>query len=621
MCGIFGYVGGPLPPTDMLRRALDTLSHRGPDSDGCWSDGPVFLGHRRLAIIDLDPRSNQPMFSGDGSVVLVFNGEIYNYQDLRKGLSEYEFRTDSDTEVIIAAYLRWGVDFAKHLNGMFALGLYDARTKQLHLVRDRVGKKPLYYYHAGSTFAFASESRALSALVGDKLTLDPVAVNSYFATGTVGGGRAIYREMRQVLPAQIVTISIDPALGELRRKHYWQLEPEHGAGTSEADLLDELESLLSDAIRIRLRSDVPLGLLLSGGIDSSLIAALATKLRTEPLQTFSIGFRGTPADEAEHARKIAITYGTTHVELESASEDQRALQDVLASLDEPFADSSAVPMYMVSRLARQRVTVALSGDGGDELFAGYGHYDYFAWEHSVRERWPDWSRRLLGRIAMALPERQKVRSLRRLVHDEQVAGMAAYYSNFFTYAERAALLRGGPIQPDPQPEAEILGRFIPGLDWIQNVCQADFQGYMVDDILVKVDRMSMLSSLEIRSPLLDYRIAEFAFRRVPSTLKRRQADKKYLLKQLARRHLPVDFDFKRKHGFGVPLSQWFRGWAGELLEQRLCESPSGVVDSRFALKILHRHRSGFSNHGKQLYALLAWEEWYARSRREFCACV
>jgi len=271
-------------------------------------------------------------------------------------------------------------------------------------------------------------------------------------------------------------------------------------------------------------------------------------------------------------------------------------------------------MYFVCRAARQDVTVILSGDGGDELFAGYGHYDAFAWENEIRESWPRMLRRLLGYCAAPLPERHRSRTLKRLVLDDPYASMGAYASRFFNFNERERLLCG-PISAEPTPELEFLARFLPGIDWLQNICQADFQGYMVDDILVKVDRMSMLNSLEVRSPFLDERIAEFAFSKVPSALKRRGMEKKYLLKQLARRYLPSDFEFERKHGFGVPLGQWFNNELGDRLSDLLFDAPSEYVDRDQAMRYLKSHRRGLSNYSKKLFAILIWEEWFANQRR------
>lgn len=614
MCGIFGYFGSPLPPTEVLRARLDSLRHRGPDRGGVWRQGDLYLGHQRLAIIDLDSRADQPMLDPEGRVALVFNGEVYNYRELRRELDGYPFRTDSDTEVILAAYLRWGSDFASRLWGMFAIAIYDDRGGTLTLVRDRIGKKPLYLYHSATLVAFASEVRALNGMDSVPLTLDPVAVNSYFASGCVGGERSIYRGISKVAPGEIVRLQLrDPAL-PLERHRYWTLPLSGGEGATEAELVDELDELLRSAVALRLRSDVPLGVLLSGGVDSSLLAALAAQGTAERLRTFTIAFRGSPVDESAHARRIAAWLGTEHVELDASAPGPEQMGEALAGLDEPFADSSLLPMHLVSRLAREHVTVALSGDGGDELFAGYGHYDHFAREHRVRAAWPAPARRLAAAVAEWMPERQRVRSVRRLAYDDSAAGMAAYYSNFFTLPQRARLLRGGPVAADGRPEEEIRARFRDGLDWVQNVCQADFQGYMVDDILVKVDRMSMLNSLEIRSPLLDHRVAELVFGRVPPELKRRAGEKKYLLKQVARRYLPEGFDFARKHGFGVPLEPWFRAWAGDQLERHLREEPSGVFDPAVGLRLLAAHRRGFANHAKQLFALLVWEDWFARAR-------
>lgn len=610
MCGLLGYWGIAPLARSVFAAHLARMHHRGPDYAGILEVDGLLLGHNRLAIIDLDSASNQPMSSTCGRIVLVFNGEIYNYLELKAELAGYPFRTQSDTEVILAAYLAWGERFIERLNGMFALALYDRERHSIILARDPIGKKPLYYSYASGFFAFASEINALTGLPGVGGELDSVAVNGFFSAGYIGGERTVFRSISQLPAGHLAVFSLaTPVAPQL--KCYWRLPVVSNlVPTSEEELLEELDTLLLDAVRIRMRSDVPLGAFLSGGLDSSLIVALAARLSSQPLSTFTISFPGTPSDEAAYAKTIATRFGTRHVVHEVGENMLDSLPDLIARLDQPFADSSFVPMHFVCREARRDVTVALSGDGGDELFAGYGHYDAFAWENRIRQSYPPILRRLLGCIARPLPERHRTRTLKRLVHDDPYVSMGAYAARFFNLAEREELLCG-PIQVDPAPEREFLSRFLPGVDWLQNICQADFQDYMVDDILVKVDRMSMLNSLEVRSPLLDRRIAEFAFTRVPSSLKREGSVKKYLLKQLARRYLPEDFDFERKHGFGVPLGQWFDTVLGDRLADLLASSPSGCIDRKVAMRYLKAHRRGFSNYSKKLFAILVWEEWFA----------
>lgn len=613
MCGFLGYWGKAPLARSVFEAHLARMRHRGPDHVGILELDGLCLGHNRLAIIDLDQASNQPMVSACGRLALVFNGEIYNYLELKEELRGYPFRTHSDTEVILAAYLTWGERFVTRLTGMFSLALYDRERSLILLARDPIGKKPLYYSHAAGFVAFASEIKGLSGLPGIGADLDAAAVNEYFSAGYIGGQRTVFQAISQ-LPAGHMAIFSLPVGTAPSLTRYWRLPvADVTQPGSENELLDELDVLLTDAVRIRMRSDVPLGAFLSGGLDSSLVVALASRISPVPLRTFTISFPGTSSDEANHAARIANHFGTRHTVYEVGEEMLSCFPGLMSQLDQPFADSSLIPMHFVCREARRDVTVALSGDGGDELFGGYGHYDAFAWENHIRQNWPRSLRKLLGQCALPLPERHRTRTLKRLIFDDPYESMGAYASRFFNFSEREKLLRG-LVRADSAPEREFLSRFLPNVDWLQNICQADFQNYMVDDILVKVDRMSMLNSLEVRSPLLDHRIAEFAFSRVPSCLKRKGVVKKYLVKQLARRYLPADFAFERKHGFGVPLGQWFDSSLGDRLADLLSGSPSGCVDRSVALRYLKLHRRGFSNYSKKLFAILVWEEWFAAQR-------
>ncbi len=614
MCGILGHWGADAVPRQIFDDHLNRIRHRGPDHSAVIEIDGLTLGHNRLAIIDLDPRSNQPMFSACGRVALVFNGEIYNYLELKEQLTGYAFRTTSDTEVLIAAYLTWGQSCVTRLSGMFSFALYDRQRKTVFLARDHVGKKPLYFSQREGFLAFASEIRALAGLPGISDELDPIAVNEYFSTGYIGGRRTVYRAISQ-LPAGHAASFALPVSGPPSIDRYWRLPvAESMPNLDEEELVEELDALLVHAVQVRLQSDVPVGVFLSGGLDSSVVVALAARSSARPVRTLTVSFPGTSIDESRHAERIAKHFGTNH-SIHHVHDDVVATVPLLAAdLDQPFADSSFVPTHRVCLEARKDLTVALSGDGGDELFAGYGHYDAFAWENRLREHVPGAVRRLIGSVAALLPERQKTATLKRLVYDDPYVSMTAHSARLFTLAERQLLLRG-PILANSTPEDECLRRFLPRLDWLQNICQADCQNYMVDDILVKVDRMSMLNSLEVRSPLLDKRIVEFAFMKVPSTLKRRGSVKKYLLKRVAQRYLPPGFEFERKQGFGVPLGAWFKGALGERLAELLSDAPSGYLDRNQAMWYLDSHRRGLSNFSKKLFAMLIWEEWFAHQRR------
>lgn len=594
-----------------VRPWVTRLAHRGPDNLGIVQADGVIFGHTRLSIIDLDPRSNQPLATADGRLSLVFNGEIYNYRELRKRLAGYDFRTDSDSEVILAAYAAWGLDFVRELRGMFALAIHDRRAGTIVVARDRVGKKPLYYAASHGTLAFASELRALEGLPGLALEPDSLAIADYFARGYIGGAQSVYAGIRK-LPAGFVAV-FDARTGVMAApRAYWNLPEPPGPGhtADEQMLVEELDELLHDAVRVRLRSDVPLGVLLSGGVDSSLIACVAAAELQAPLRTFTISFKGTSSDETQHALRMAQWLQSDHEMIDANLGDIDHIMAIVSSLDEPLADSSLIPTALVSQLARRHVKVALGGDGGDELFAGYGHYDHLCREQALRQRAPRWARKFLGSVAGVLPERQQVRSFRRLALDDPRQGAAEYFSTIFGPMERARLL-GAEVAGDAERDA--LSWIWDEEDWLEGVCRADFRHYLADDVLTKVDRMSMRCALEVRTPLLDQTIVEFAFGRVPSTLKRRGSVKKYLLKKVAEKYLPPDFDYARKHGFGVPLGQWFNGKLGTILERRLREAPSGTIDAEYALRFLASHRRGMANQSKRLFALLVWEEWAARS--------
>ena len=608
MCGLLGYWSKKSLSIEQFKNHLNKIHHRGPDHNGVKVINNLMLGHNRLAIIDTDSKSDQPMTSDCEKITVVFNGEIYNYIELRKELYDYPYNTNSDTEVIIAAYLAWGEKFVERLKGMFSIAIHDLRFDTLFLVRDPIGKKPLYYSHGPNYFAFASEIKSLIGLPEVGNEIDSMAANQYFSMGYIGGHKTVFQDISQLQAGHSAVYSLKSGL---KIQRYWQLPVTCGdMNMSEAELIDELDSLLIDAIKIRLRSDVPLGAFLSGGLDSSLIVAIAANLSSTPINTFTVSFPGMPNDESDYARKIASHFGTHHTMYEVNEDMLDCLPNLISQLDQPFADSSFIPMNFICKEARRNVTVALSGDGGDELFAGYGHYNAFSWENRVRQHWPPLIRKGVGYIAGVLPERHRTRTLKRLIFDDQYESIGAYASRFFSFKEREELFNES-IQTFSQPEVQFQSHFVDEIDWLQNICQADFQDYMVDDILVKVDRMSMLNSLEVRSPLLDQRIAEFAFTKVPSKLKFKNGVQKYLLKQLARRYLPKDFSYERKAGFGVPLGSWFNSTLGDRLSELLSSSPSGCVNRDVVTHYLKAHRRGLSNYSKKLFAILVWEEWFA----------
>lgn len=622
MCGIVGVVSRiPIPDPLVLTAGRDTLSHRGPDDAGVWwsSDGRVGLAHRRLSIVDLSPAGHQPMQSASGAQVIVFNGEIYNFQDLRRELEGkgHVFRTASDTEVILAAYREWGSDCPVHFNGAFAFALFDAAKQLLFMARDRAGEKPLFYSLAKGTLRFASELKALMADPLFPRQINAEALDCYLAMGYVPGDRCILQGVNKLPPAHASSFHLNT--GELKIWRYWQLpnyEDGGRAAVDESALLDELESLLDDSVRRQLVADVPVGILLSGGVDSSLITAMAARAAPR-VNTFTIRFPGYRGyDETEHARLIARHFGTEHVELEAAESSVELLPRLARQFDEPMVDSSMIPTFMVSHLIRQHCTVALGGDGGDELFGGYGHYDRLLWLQRRLGRVPRSMRTPISLAAeRLLPVGAKGRNWLQGLGADLEQGLPLIASYFDRTARERLMARGCRW---PLVAEQIRACRIPvSNDLLQRATRMDFENYLAEDILVKVDRSSMLNSLEIRAPLLDHRIIEFAFGKVPSQLKATPSSRKILLKKLCSRVLPPDFDRKRKQGFSAPLGHWLQGgpWLA-YFHDILLGSDDGLFNKEFIRSLLDGQARGRAN-SERLFALVVFELWRKEYRVSF----
>ncbi len=594
------------------------MLHRGPDDAGEWwsTDGCVGLGHRRLAIIDLSPAGHQPMLDVTGELAITFNGEIYNFVDLRQELlaKGYVFQTHSDTEVILVAYREWGTDCLSHLNGMFVFALYDARQRKLFMARDRAGEKPFFYTMSNGVLRFSSELKGLMADPTMPRRIDPDALDCYLAMGFSPGERCMLRGVSKLPPAHALEFNLDR--GQLNLWRYWQPPSEDNLiQSNEGILLDELENLLEDAVRRQLMADVPVGVLLSGGVDSSLVTAMAVR-SVAKVKTFTISFPGyAKYDETEHSRLIARHFGTEHIELEAAESTVDLLPKLAKQFDDPMSDSSMVPTYLVSRLIREHCTVALGGDGGDELFGGYSHYNRLLWLQK-KLRWvPLMARSPIASVAEnLLPIGFKGRNWLQGLGVNLNHGLPLIAS-LFDRSTRAALLQENS---DWVLVAEaIRAERIPvANDLLQRATRMDFGNYLPDDILVKVDRASMLNSLEVRAPLLDYRLIEFAFGKVPSYLKATPSSRKILLKKLCQRVLPPEFDQQRKQGFSIPLADWlkagaFRDFFYDVLHDRQCIFSRPVVD-----KLLQGQERGYSN-SERLFALVQFELW----RREYGATL
>jgi asparagine synthase (glutamine-hydrolysing) len=645
MCGIAGFLGrgGRVEENrDIALRMARRIRHRGPDGEGAWAgdDGLIALGHARLSIQDLSEHGAQPMQSSSGRYVISFNGEVYNFPSLAEQLkhSGHRFHGHSDTEVILAAIEEWGLPGAvARFVGMFAFALWDKDEKALHLVRDRLGIKPLYYRATDSVVVFASELKALREFDTNSLTVDRGSLASYLRHSYVPAPNTIYEGVRKLPPGSILTARLD-ANGDITSDigSYWALEnlvagDSARFGGSYSEALDQLQGLLGDAVAQRMISDVPLGAFLSGGIDSSTVVALMQEHSSSAVKTFTIGFEESEYNEAEWAKKVAAHLQTDHTELYVSPEDARSvIPDLAAIYDEPFADSSQIPTILVSRLARQSVTVSLSGDGGDELFSGYKRYDLAAsvWRNAG---WMPAAMRLgLSRMLQGMSARQSV-VLERML-DPVFRRFGGPGQTQDKMRKAALLLRANGREETyrhirshwKQPADLVIGvaQEAPSLlgdspDWLRALpihdfmMLADASDYLPDDILVKVDRASMSCGLEARVPLLDHRVVEFAYS-LPLEYKRKNGQPKSILRDLLGRYVPADLVNRPKMGFGVPIDAWLRGpleeWASALLSSSRLRS-DGYLESEPILRKWNEHRSGERNWSAYLWDVLMFQAW------------
>ena len=626
MCGITGIFDTREAsdiPRALLHRMNETQFHRGPDEGGLHLEPGVGLGHRRLSIIDLSS-GQQPLFNEDGSVVVVFNGEIYNFQELVPELEKlgHVFRTHSDTEVIVHAWEAWGEACVARFRGMFAFALWDRNRDTLFVVRDRFGVKPLYYaFLESGEFLFGSELKSLMAHPGLPRDIDPLAVEEYFAYGYVPEPRTIFKRVYKLPPGFTMTLK----RGEPRAlpQQYWDMPFAPVAVKDEAEAAAELVARLQESVRLRMIADVPLGAFLSGGVDSSAVVALMAKSRQEPVTTCSISFSDPQYDESAHAREVTTRYGTRHFVDECGVDDFELLDTLVDVYDEPFADSSAIPTYRVCEAARRHVTVALSGDGGDEGFAGYRRYRWHMREERIRGLLPQAMRGpLFGALGTVYPKWDWMPSFLRAKSTLQAlarSSVDAYLHNFSLLpdAPRAALW-----SPSFKRELggyharEVFLRHLPNApaDPLALVQYLDFKTYLPGDILVKVDRASMAHSLEVRVPLLDHRFVEW-HATLPSSLKLRDMRGMSLLKKALDPYLPQNILYRRKMGFAVPVGRWFRGPLRERVKAALtgeAMGDAGLFDMRQLARMADEHASGQRDHAAALWALLMFEGFLRR---------
>ena len=616
MCGIAGATRNLLgsEPAETLRRMNDAMMHRGPDMGEVTFDSTMGLCHRRLSIIDLSEDGRQPMTTADERYTIVFNGEIYNFLELREELRSkgYNFRSRTDTEVLLYLYAEHGPESLQKIRGMFAYAIWDNLEKKLFAACDRIGKKPFYYHFNQDRFCFASELKSILEIEEVPRKIDYTAVADYFRYLYVPHPKTIFRDICKLSPGHFLIYS----KGHLQVHQYWDIDFSDPLSSSPEELSEELLCTIRDAVKCRLISDVPLGAFLSGGVDSSGIVALMASIKSGPVTTCTIGFDDTRHDEAVYARGFASKLNAIHHEHYIRDEPAAIVKTLVRHFDEPFADSSMVPTYYVAKMARQHVTVALSGDGGDESFAGYEKYTIDSYENRVRENVP--AALLKGICAMAanFPYVTILKRLFSLCSSALLDPARAFYvTNTFMTDRQAELLlshefKNNVGEYDPAHHTTRYYRQANGQDHLSRILYTDLKLFLPGDILVKVDRMTMANSLEMRSPLLDHKVIEFAAR-LPSALKFRNGEKKIILKEAFRGLVGEEVINRKKHGFTVPLDVWFRRELREMAENSIFNSDA--LESFFSLEALRdvwaEHQAGKMNHGTILWTIFIFALW------------
>ncbi|PIR89749.1 asparagine synthase (glutamine-hydrolyzing) [bacterium (Candidatus Gribaldobacteria) CG07_land_8_20_14_0_80_33_18] len=621
MCGICGKIyfnKNKLVANGEIKKMTDVLSHRGPDDQGIFIDKQVGLGHRRLSIIDLSPLGHQPMSDAEGKIWLVHNGEIYNFLELKKELEKdgIKFKSKTDTEVIIYLYKKYGIDCLKHLRGMFAFAIWDKEKQQLFLARDRVGKKPLKYYFDNNCFIFASELKAILKNPEVKKEPDFGAIDEYFTYQYVPHPKTGFKNIYKLPPAHYLIIKLNPK--EIRSQKYWELNYSEKLDLSEKEWEEKITEKLTEAVRLRLVSDVPLGAHLSGGIDSSLIVGLMALQSKEPIKTFSIGFKESEYNELPFARLVAKKYKTNHLEFIIEPKTIEILDKIVYHYEEPYADSSALPSWYISELTKKYVTVALNGDGGDENFAGYTRYNamklYCQLKHLPFKK----NLKKINQFAYQITKKRIFQKGYRFLNSwssgsnliDSFLKIVSYFNQeeknlIYTdeFKQKIQNSRWHSFIEKKFKEAEKL-------DWLDKLLYVDINSNLADDLLVKVDIASMAHSLEIRSPFLDHEFLELTAK-MPSDLKMKGHNKKYLLKKIAEKYLPEECIKKQKQGFSVPLEHWFRKQLFDYLKNELLDKK--FLDFGFKKegieKMLSDHKNYRQNYAYQFWTLLFLKKW------------
>ena len=623
MCGITGIVYHDkdriVRPED-LKAMTDVIFHRGPDDEGFFTSENIGLGFRRLSIIDLQT-GHQPLSNKEETLYIVFNGEIYNYQEERSLLIKkgYSFRTTTDTEVILYLYEEYGINCLEHLRGMFAFAIWDVKQNQLFCARDRFGIKPFYYFHDRDTFIFGSELKSILKNQQVDRTLSEEALDSYFAFGYITGDLSIYRNVHKLQPGNYLLLNPGQP-GRIKIEPYWDLKFDPDFTKSEKQWEDEIRQSLGESVKLHMISDVPLGAFLSGGIDSSSVVAMMANQSTIPVKTFSIGFKEQEFNELIFARELAKKYHCDHHEQIIEPESISLLPKLVGAYDEPFADSSAIPTYYVSKLAREFVTVALSGDGGDELFAGYNTYLSFKklYQNPLNFNSLLLSKLLWDPVHRLLPQNAKGKySSYFLSKGKKDLGA---YSYVWSIGERKRLIRPESQRINSEMASE---KFKTGIlkkgysnDFITNMQALDLKTYMVDSVLTKVDRVSMLNSLEVRVPILDHKFAELTFR-IPSDLKLKGYNQKHIFKNSMSPLLPESILKHPKQGFGVPLSYWFKEDLNRYVKDQLLSKSAlyqEYLDRGTVMKLVDANDKGIGDQSIRIWSLLFFEEWLKQNR-------
>lgn len=613
MCGICGFYG--FEDKELLKKMNRKLIHRGPDQDGFYFDKNISLGMRRLSIIDLSERGRQPHHNEDETVWVVFNGEIYNFQEIKNTLEKrkHHFYSGTDTEVIVHAYEEWGFDCLKHFNGMFAFALWDKKKKLLFIARDRLGVKPLHYYWDNEKFLFASEIKAILEDKTIKREINTEALAEFIAFEYVPAPHTMFKNIYKLKPGHYLTLKEKT----LTITQYWNTNVKENTKYNEQDWIDTTKELLKDAVEKRMISDVPLGAFLSGGIDSSTVVAIMSKLSQKPIKTFSIGFTEESYDESKDARIIAETFHTEHHEkIIEAKEILKILPIVTENLDEPFGDLSIFPTYLVSEFARTKVTVSLSGDGGDELFGGYDWY-----------------------LAQSLAKSYKKIPFQNLIHpiihkipqSKKSKGMINYAKRFIEGIEKEESLAHLRWMSNIKPEAistllnkqvqpfKALKEYQKNTNSLNDNMYTDIKTYLPDDIMTKVDRASMMVSLEAREPLLDYRLVEHAMS-IPAKYKVKGLTRKYILKKTMKDILPKEILYKQKQGFTIPMKHWMREELKDMLQEKLSKDnlqKTNLFNHEYVNKVLQEHMNKQKDNQRHLWSILSvvlWHEKYIQQK-------